>query len=96
MNTTDAVVYIVECADGSFYTGATKNLEKRIQVHNEGKGAKYTRARLPVRLVYSEILEDYNAALRREKALQKLSRREKKSLIEQKMSLNSVSDLAIE
>ncbi len=86
MNTTDAVVYIVECADGSFYTGATKNLEKRIHAHNEGKGAKYTRTRLPVRLVYSEILEDYNAALRREKALQKLSRRQKERLIDHKLS----------
>ena len=49
-------VYIVECADGTLYCGYTIDLIKRIKVHNQGKGAKYTRARLPVKLVYSEIL----------------------------------------
>ena len=50
--------YIVECGDGSLYTGWTNNLEKRIQAHNAGKGAKYTKSRLPVKLVYSETLCD--------------------------------------
>ena len=62
-------VYILECSDGSFYTGYTNNLQKRIRMHNAGKGAKYTCSRLPVKLVYSEIYEDKISALRREYAI---------------------------
>lgn len=75
-------VYILECADGSLYTGYTNNLQKRIQTHNAGKGAKYTRSRLPVRLVYSEILETKHSALCREYAIKQLTRVQKLFLIQ--------------
>jgi predicted GIY-YIG superfamily endonuclease len=73
--------YIVECGDGSLYTGSTPNLEKRIATHNSGKGAKYTRSHLPVKLVYSEAVADKSAALKRENEIKKLTREEKKKLI---------------
>jgi putative endonuclease len=74
-------VYIVECADKTLYIGTTNNLEKRIQSHNESKsGAKYTRGRRPVRLVYSEDCQTKNKALSREYVLKKLSREEKMRL----------------
>ena len=76
-------VYIVECADGSLYTGWTTNVEERVKTHNSGEGAKYTRSRLPVKLVYFEELEDRSAALKREAAIKKLTRREKELLISQ-------------
>jgi putative endonuclease len=70
-------VYIVRCADGSFYTGWTLDVDARVQAHNRGRGAKYTAARLPVKLVYSEMCESRGAALRREHALKRLTRMEK-------------------
>lgn len=76
-------VYIVECADGSLYTGWTTNVEERVKTHNSGEGAKYTRSRLPVKLVYFEELEDRSAALKREAAIKKLTRRKKELLISQ-------------
>ena len=75
-------VYILKCGDGTLYTGWTNNLEKRIQAHNTGKGAKYTRARLPVELVYFEEFEEKVDAQRREYRIKKLSRKEKLKLIE--------------
>ncbi|MEM7541667.1 MAG: GIY-YIG nuclease family protein [Pseudomonadota bacterium] len=66
-------VYILECSDGSLYTGISNDLERRLATHNEGKGAKYTRSRLPVRLVYAEHCEGKSAALRREIAIKRLS-----------------------
>ncbi|MBP9812200.1 GIY-YIG nuclease family protein, partial [Candidatus Gracilibacteria bacterium] len=60
------VVYILKCHDRTYYTGYTNNLEKRIQTHNAGKGAKYTRGRLPVRLIYSETYESESEARKRE------------------------------
>lgn len=78
---TSAYAYIVECADGTFYTGWTNNLERRIQCHNEGKGAKYTRARLPVRLVYSEVFATKEEAMKREYAIKHLTRQDKLKLI---------------
>lgn len=74
-------VYMVLCADGTLYTGCARNLEKRIAVHNSGLGARYTRARLPVKLVYSEPAVDRSQALKREYALKQLSAQEKKKLI---------------
>lgn len=74
-------VYILKCADDTLYTGWTNNLEKRIATHNKGKGAKYTRARLPVELVYSEEFEDKIEAQKREYAIKKLKRNEKLKLI---------------
>ncbi|MBE5923937.1 MAG: GIY-YIG nuclease family protein [Lachnospiraceae bacterium] len=76
-----AYTYIVECADGTLYTGWTTDIEKRIETHNEGKGAKYTRSRLPVRLVYYEIHGNRSEAMKREAAIKKLSRKDKLKLI---------------
>ncbi len=76
-----AYAYIVECADGTLYSGWTNDLEKRVAAHNAGQGAKYTRARLPVTLRYYEEFEDKIEALRRECALKKLSRAAKLKLI---------------
>ncbi len=74
-------VYILRCGDGTLYTGCAKDVDKRLAVHQSGKGAKYTRCRLPVELVYREPAEDRSAALRREAAIKKLTRAEKLSLI---------------
>lgn len=76
-----AYTYIVECADGTLYTGWTNHLEKRIKSHNEGNGAKYTRARLPVRLVYYETFATRQEAMKREYAIKKLTRKDKLKLI---------------
>ena len=73
--------YIVECGDGSLYTGWTNNLEKRIQAHNAGKGAKYTKARRPVELAYYEEFETKEQAMKREYAIKQLGRKEKQKLI---------------
>ena len=75
--------YIVKCADGTFYTGWTTDIYRRVKCHNDGKGAKYTRPRLPVELVYQEEVADRSAALRREAAIKRLSRKEKLSLLEE-------------
>ena len=74
-------VYILECRDGSLYTGWTSDLDRRVLVHNSGKGSKYTRARLPVKLVYFEHVEGKSEALKREFALKKLTRAKKLGLI---------------
>ncbi len=74
-------VYIVRCRDGTLYTGCTNDLAKRIAAHNEGKGAKYTRSRRPVEMVYNEAAADRNAALRREAAIKKLRRCDKLALL---------------
>ncbi|MCA9386184.1 GIY-YIG nuclease family protein [Candidatus Dojkabacteria bacterium] len=77
-------VYIVECNDGTFYTGIAKDLESRVNKHNEGKGAKYTRSRIPVNLVYSETQESRSAALKREYEIKQWSRVEKLGLLKHK------------
>ena len=74
-------VYMLRCADGTLYTGYTDDPQRRTQVHNAGKGAKYTRSRLPVELVYQEECGDKSAALRREHAIKQLTRAEKRKLI---------------
>lgn len=74
-------VYIVECSDGTLYTGWTTDLEARLASHNCGGGAKYTRGRGPVRLLYSECCEDKRTALRREHQIKKLARADKFRLI---------------
>lgn len=76
-----AYTYMVECGDGSLYTGWTDNLTKRMYTHNLGKGAKYTRSRLPVRLVYYEIHTSKESAMKREYAIKKLPRKDKLLLI---------------
>lgn len=75
------VLYMLRCRDGSLYTGITNNLEKRLEAHRSGKGAKYTRGRCPLELVYTEKCEDKSAALKREVEIKKLSRDEKIQLI---------------
>lgn len=73
--------YMVRCADDTLYTGFTTDLEQRIATHNAGKGAKYTKPRLPVELVYYEEWATKSEAMKREAAIKKLSREEKLSLI---------------
>ncbi|MCX6032291.1 MAG: GIY-YIG nuclease family protein [Chloroflexi bacterium] len=74
-------VYIVQCADGAFYTGWANDVTRRIAAHNAGRGARYTRTRRPVTLVYQEAAPDRSAALRREAAIKKLDRPAKERLI---------------
>ncbi len=74
-------VYILECADGTLYTGWTTCPERRVKAHNSGKGAKYTRSRRPVRLVYTETCQNQSDALRREYEIKQLSRAQKLLLI---------------
>ena len=75
-------VYMLRCGDGSLYTGWTNDLPRRVRTHAAGRGARYTRSRLPVELVYTEILPTKSEALRREAALKRLSRAEKLELIQ--------------
>ena len=75
------LVYILRCGDGTLYTGCTNDLPRRLRAHQSGRGAKYTRSRLPVELVYQEELPDQSAALRREAAIKRLDRRRKLALI---------------
>jgi putative endonuclease len=74
-------VYVLRCGDGTLYTGATNDLDRRVEAHQRGKGAAYTRSRRPVRLVYSESAGDRGSALRREAQLKRLTRSEKLALI---------------
>lgn len=76
--------YILKCSDGTFYSGATKDLNKRLEIHNSGKGAKYTRGRLPVTLLYSEKFKTFGKALSREAEVKRFSRLEKQDLIAKK------------
>jgi len=73
--------YIVECADGTFYTGWTVDPEKRVARHNRGRGAKYTQTRRPVKLVYVEEVPDKRSALKRERAIKKMTRAQKRKLM---------------
>ena len=70
-------LYIAECADGSYYTGITKDVEKRIETHNTGKGSKYTATHAPVKLLFQEPQADYSAALRREYQIKRLPKKRK-------------------
>ncbi|WP_241154330.1 GIY-YIG nuclease family protein [Staphylospora marina] len=74
-------VYILKCGDGSLYTGITTDLEARLKSHRKGKGARYTRGRLPVEPVYAETVENRSAALKRELEIKRMSRRQKLELI---------------
>jgi putative endonuclease len=73
--------YIVECSDGSFYTGWAVDAERRLKVHNSGRGARYTSTRRPVKLVYVEPQPDRTTAMKRERAIKKLTRNAKLALI---------------
>ena len=74
-------LYILRCADDSLYTGITTDVQRRLADHRSGKGAKYTRGRGPVEVVYTEVLESYSAALKREAAIKRLKRPEKMALL---------------
>ena len=91
--------YIVKCSDGSLYTGWTNDITHRLKMHNEGKGAKYTRGRGPVELVYLEEFETKQEAMSREAKIKRLTRKEKLLLIEtyqqeQKLNLKHQDHMA--
>ena len=75
-------LYILRCGDGSLYTGITTDVEVRLEAHRSGKGAKYTRGRGPLELVYREQCEDHSHALKRELAVKSMTKEEKKKLID--------------
>ena len=77
----DWYVYMLECADGSLYTGMTNDVERRLTAHQQGKGARYTRARLPVKLVYQEPANNRSAAARREYQIKRLPVARKRALL---------------
>lgn len=81
MGELQAYVYILRCADDTLYTGWSNNLEKRLAAHNAGRGARYTRMRRPVKLVYWEPVSDRAAALKRELQIKRLSRAKKEILV---------------
>jgi putative endonuclease len=74
-------VYVLECSDGTYYTGYTTDIERRVEEHDAGEGAKYTRGRTPVDLVHTEAFETRSAAMSREHEVKSLSRREKERLV---------------
>lgn len=79
-HSTSNYTYILKCADGTYYTGWTTDLEQRLKAHNQGTGAKYTRAHRPVTLAYAELHATKSDAMKREAAIKKLSRKEKEAL----------------
>lgn len=81
MSESEHCIYILECSDGSLYTGYTNRLAHRLETHQAGKGAKYTRARLPVKLVYCETCATKSEALKREYAVKQLVREDKLKLV---------------
>ena len=78
--------YILRCGDNSLYTGWTNDLEKRVEMHNAGKGAKYTKARLPVELVYYETFDTKEDAMRREYVIKQMKKKEKEKLIRDRVN----------
>lgn len=85
--------YMVRCRDGSLYTGWTTDIEKRIKAHNEGKGAKYTHSRRPVKLVYCETFETKTEAMKREYAIKQMNRASKEKLIQKYNYAENNSDI---
>lgn len=79
-----AYTYVLRCGDGSLYTGWTNNLEKRVAAHSAGRGAKYTKAHLPVELTYYEEFETQHEAMQREAAIKRLTKQEKEELVKKK------------
>ena len=84
--------YILKCKDGSLYTGWTNNLEQRVAAHNTGKGAKYTKARRPVELVYFEEFETKEQAMKREYAIKQMARKDKLELVRRKEKADDRSE----
>jgi putative endonuclease len=83
--------YVLQCRDGSYYAGYTNDLEKRVRVHNEGKGAKYTRARKPVRCIYHESFESKREAMQAEYQFKQLTRDAKERYIGKGQDLDEVT-----
>lgn len=83
--------YIVRCADGTLYSGYTNDIERRIATHNSGKGAKYTKTRLPVTLAYYEVFDNKSEAMKREAAYKKLKKLQKEELIKGFINKKSTS-----
>lgn len=79
--------YILKCKDGTLYTGWTNNIDKRLKDHNDGKGAKYTKVRRPVELVYYEEFESKEEAMKREYAIKQLTRKQKEELVAKQKQL---------
>ena len=80
MVNTSCYCYIVECSDGTYYTGWTTDPERRVATHNKGRGAKYTSVRRPVKLIYVEAQADRTSAMKRERAIKKMTRSQKQKL----------------
>lgn len=89
---TEHYFYVLECKDGSYYAGYTNDLEKRVRVHNEGKGAKYTRARKPVRCIYHEIFESKREAMQAEYRFKRLAREAKERYIGKGQELDEITE----
>ncbi|MGX7073371.1 GIY-YIG nuclease family protein [Falseniella ignava] len=90
-----AFMYVVECRDGSYYTGYTTDVVKRLKVHNSGKGAKYTRARLPVRLIYAEGFASKEEAMSAEALLKRKKRSQKISYLSDNQEKNLLNSFGI-
>lgn len=90
-----AFMYVVECRDGSYYTGYTTDVVKRLEVHNSGKGAKYTRARLPVRLIYAEGFASKKEAMSAEALLKRKKRPHKVSYLSDNQEKNLLNSFGI-
>ncbi len=88
-------VYMVRCADGTLYTGLARDPDTRVRIHNAGKGAKYTRSRLPVVRVYLEACESLSAALKRERQIKPWSRAQKEALIAGQLSVTCPIDAPV-
>ena len=86
-----AYMYVVECCDGTYYTGYTTDVKKRIAIHNSGKGAKYTRARLPVKLIYVEGFDSKEEALSAEALLKRKKRPQKEQFLSENQDRNLLS-----
>lgn len=87
-------VYILECSDGTYYTGYTNNLEKRLDAHQQGKGAKYTRGRTPVLVKYTEHYDTKEEAMQREYAIKQLKRKDKEELVQKGRDLHHAQNSA--
>ena len=85
------VLYILECGDGTFYTGITDDLKRRLKAHSQGKGAKYTRGRGPLKLRYLEHCEDHSAALKLEYQMKQHTRQQKLELIREKGIMEEIN-----
>ena len=90
-----AYMYVVECSDGSYYTGYTTDVKRRLAVHNSGKGAKYTRARLPVKLIYVEGFDSKEEAMSAEALLKRKKRPQKERFLSENQEKNLVNHIDV-